>query len=124
MIARLQELSKQQYVSPFQTAVVYAGLDERQLALDWLEKSRQERFNWLPFIKVDPVFKNLRSEAAVCGVVEKSWIELKRTMNLSRRKFLSGTAKSAVAVTLLQVSRAGEHVGPGGGRATGVCAAR
>jgi hypothetical protein len=63
VISRLQELSKQQYVSPFQTAVIYAGLDERKLALDWLQKSRQERFNWLPFIKVDPVFKNLRSEA-------------------------------------------------------------
>ena len=63
VIARLQELSKQQYVSPYQIAVVYAGLDERKLALDWLEKSHAERFNWLPFIQVDPVFKNLRSEA-------------------------------------------------------------
>jgi tetratricopeptide (TPR) repeat protein len=63
VIARLQELSKRQYVSPFQTAVVYAGMDERKLALDWLEKSREERFNWLPFINVDPVFKNLREEA-------------------------------------------------------------
>jgi eukaryotic-like serine/threonine-protein kinase len=63
VISRLQELSKQQYVSPFQTAIVYAGLGERKLALDWLEKSQEERFNWLPFIQVDPVFKNLRSEA-------------------------------------------------------------
>ena len=62
VIARLQELSKIQYVSPFQIAVVYAGLDDRKRALDWLEKSRDERFNWLPFIKVDPVLKNLRSE--------------------------------------------------------------
>lgn len=62
VIARLQELAKRQYVSPFQTAVVYAGMDERKLALDWLYKSRDERFNWLPFIKVDPVFKNLREE--------------------------------------------------------------
>ena len=62
VIERLRELSKQQYVSPFQTAVIYAGLNERKLALDWLEKSRDERFNWLPFIKVDPVLKNLRSE--------------------------------------------------------------
>ena len=75
VIARLQELSKQQYVSPFQTAVVYAGLDERQLALDWLEKSRQERFNWLPFIKVDPVFKNLRSEAR--------FVELSKNLGLN-----------------------------------------
>ena len=62
VIARLQELSKQQYVSPFQTAVIYAGLDNRKMALDSLEKSREERFNWLPFVEVDPVFKNLRSE--------------------------------------------------------------
>ncbi len=62
VIDRLDELSKQQYVSPFQTAVVYAGMDERTLALEWLEKARGERFNWMPFIKVDPVLKNLRSE--------------------------------------------------------------
>jgi tetratricopeptide (TPR) repeat protein len=62
VIDKIQELSKQQYVSPFQTAVIYAGMDERTLALEWLEKARAERFNWMPFIKVDPVLKNLRSE--------------------------------------------------------------
>ncbi|HEX5603236.1 MAG TPA: protein kinase [Pyrinomonadaceae bacterium] len=74
-IARLQELSKRQYVSPFQTAVIYAGMDERKLALDWLEKSRDERFNWLPFIAVDPVFKNLRAEPR--------FIELSKSLNLT-----------------------------------------
>ena len=73
-IARLQELSKQQYVSPFQTAVIYAGLDKRKEALDWLEKSRAERFNWLPFVQVDPVFKNLRSETR--------FIELAKSLGL------------------------------------------
>jgi len=62
IIDRIEELSKQQYVSPFQTAVIYAGMDERKRALDLLEKARDERFNWIPFIKVDPVLKNLRSE--------------------------------------------------------------
>ena len=75
LIARLQELSKQQYVSPFQTAVIYAGLGNRKLALDWLEKSRAERFAWLPFLQVDPVFKNLRSEAR--------FIELAKSLGLS-----------------------------------------
>ena len=70
VIARLQELSKQQYVSPYQTAVVYAGLDNREQALDWLEKSRVERFNLVPFVQVDPVFKSLRSEARFTELVE------------------------------------------------------
>jgi hypothetical protein len=66
----LQELSKQQYVSPYQTAVVYAGLDDREQALDWLEKSRVERFNLVPFVQVDPVFKSLRSEARFTELVK------------------------------------------------------
>jgi len=74
-IAKLQKLSKRQYVSPFQTAVIYAGMDERKLALDWLEKSREERFNWLPFIKVDPVFKNLRAESR--------FVELSKSLGLT-----------------------------------------
>jgi tetratricopeptide (TPR) repeat protein len=78
VIARLQELSKQQYVSPFQAAVVYAGLDNRKLALEGLEKSREERFNWLPFVQVDPVFKNLRSE--------QKFIELEKTLGLGANK--------------------------------------
>lgn len=75
VIARLQELSKQQYVSPYQAAVVYAGLDNRKMALEGLEKSREERFNWLPFLRVDPVFKNLRSE--------ERFTELARTLGLN-----------------------------------------
>ena len=74
IIKRLQQLSKQQYVSPFHIAVIHAGLDDRKLALDWLEKSRHERFNWLPFIKVDPVWKNLRSEPR--------FVELAKSMGL------------------------------------------
>ncbi len=73
-IARLQELAKQQYVSPFQTAIIYAGLDDRKLALDWLEKSRAERFNWLPFLQVDPVFKNLRAD--------ERFVELSKSLGL------------------------------------------
>ena len=75
IISRLKELSKQQYVSPFQTAVIYAGMNERKLALDWLEKSREERFNWLPFVQVDPVFKNLRSE--------ERFLELSKSLGLN-----------------------------------------
>jgi serine/threonine protein kinase/Tfp pilus assembly protein PilF len=77
VLSRLEELSKQQYVSPFQSAVVYAALGDRKQALDWLEKSREERFNWLPLIQVDPILKNLRSEAR--------FIELSKNVGLGQR---------------------------------------
>jgi serine/threonine-protein kinase len=62
IVRRLDELSKQRYVSPYHTAVVYAGLGEKERALDLLEKARNERFNWMPFLQVEPLFDALRGE--------------------------------------------------------------
>jgi serine/threonine-protein kinase len=62
VIERLREMSTRRYVSPYYLAVVYAGLGEREQALDHLEKASQERFNWLAFVKVEPQFKSLRAE--------------------------------------------------------------
>ncbi len=63
LLERLNELSQHQYVSPYHTAVIYAGLGENREAIAWLEKSRDEKFNWVPFIQVDPTFDSLRSDA-------------------------------------------------------------
>jgi eukaryotic-like serine/threonine-protein kinase len=62
IIKKLDELSKQHYVSPYHTAIIYAGLGEKQQAIARLEQARNERFNWIPFIKVDPLFDALRSD--------------------------------------------------------------
>jgi eukaryotic-like serine/threonine-protein kinase len=67
---RLNELSKRQYVSPYQAAVIYAGLGENKEAFAWLEKSRDERFNWIPFVQVDPTFDSLRAEAKFAELVD------------------------------------------------------
>jgi len=70
IIKRLEELSREHYVSPYHTAVIYAGLGEREQALAWLERARDERFNWIPFIQVDPLFDNLRSEPKFKNLVQ------------------------------------------------------
>jgi serine/threonine-protein kinase len=69
VVKRLEELSKQHYVSPYHTAVIYAGLGDKEQAIAWLEKARDERFNWIPFIQVDPVFDNLRSEPSFADLL-------------------------------------------------------
>jgi hypothetical protein len=52
--------SKKQYVSPFYVAIVYAGLGEKDQALDWLEKAYGDHSNAIVFLKVDPQLDTLR----------------------------------------------------------------
>ena len=44
-------------------ASIYAGLGEKEQALEWLEKAYDERSDLLVYLKVDPIFDSrLRSE--------------------------------------------------------------
>src|SRR5467141_2618313 len=61
LLDELMEQSKKRYVSPFYVAIVYAGLDENDQALDWIEKAYKDRSNAIVFAKVDPQLDTLRS---------------------------------------------------------------
>ena len=50
------------YISPFAMALIYAGLEETDEALQWLEKACAERSLLIAYLAVDPAFDNLRSE--------------------------------------------------------------
>jgi DNA-binding winged helix-turn-helix (wHTH) protein/TolB-like protein len=58
----LQKLSTKRFVGAFPKAVVYAGLGERRLALDALERAFQERSPELGLLGVDPMFDYIRSD--------------------------------------------------------------
>ena len=61
ILAQMKEESKDEYVSPFYVALVYAGLHENNDALDWLEKAFRDRSNAIAFLKVEPELDSLRS---------------------------------------------------------------
>ena len=61
LLDQLMRQSKKQYVSPFYVAIVYAGLGEKEQALDWLEKAYGDHSNAIVFLKVDPQLDTLRS---------------------------------------------------------------
>ena len=71
VVGQLNELGKQRYVSPYHLAVVYTGLGDRPQALDYLEKATDERFNWLVFLKVEPLFDSLRSEPRFSAMLQR-----------------------------------------------------
>ncbi|MGE5209074.1 MAG: protein kinase domain-containing protein [Alphaproteobacteria bacterium] len=55
--------SSDQVGSPFEIALVYIGLGEKDQALEWLEKAKAEHDPFLPYIKDDPNFDSLRRES-------------------------------------------------------------
>jgi TolB-like protein/DNA-binding winged helix-turn-helix (wHTH) protein/Tfp pilus assembly protein PilF len=61
LLDQLMQQSKKQYVSPFYVAIVYAGLGEKDQALDWLEKAYGDHSNAIIFLKVDPQLDTLRA---------------------------------------------------------------
>ena len=61
-LKKLKELSTQRYVPAYDMALIYVGLGEKEQAFEWLERAWKERFGWLVFINVEPIFDPLRSD--------------------------------------------------------------
>jgi serine/threonine protein kinase/Tfp pilus assembly protein PilF len=60
VLARLEEWSRQRYVSPYHFAYVYTGLGEHERALDWLERAYEERAGGIWGVKGSFLFRSLR----------------------------------------------------------------
>jgi tetratricopeptide (TPR) repeat protein len=71
-IARdLQGLSKQRYVSPYHSAMLYAGLGERDEAFRLLEKAYEDREGRMSIIKLAPEFDGLRSDPRFADLIRR-----------------------------------------------------
>jgi DNA-binding winged helix-turn-helix (wHTH) protein/tetratricopeptide (TPR) repeat protein len=62
-IRKLQDLSKERYVAPSHLAIVFSGLDEKDLAIQALQTAYENRDSFLVFLRMLPQFDNLRSDA-------------------------------------------------------------
>ena len=73
ILREIQGYRGQKYVSAYDFAVVYAGFQEANKTLDWLEKAYVERNSRLVDLAVHPQFAFLRREPRFQAVVEKIW---------------------------------------------------
>jgi TolB-like protein/DNA-binding winged helix-turn-helix (wHTH) protein/Tfp pilus assembly protein PilF len=69
-----RQLAKHSYISPYNFAIIYIGLGDKDRAFEWLEKTYEERSQQLVHLKSRPMFDSLRSDPR--------YIELLRKMNL------------------------------------------
>jgi TolB-like protein/DNA-binding winged helix-turn-helix (wHTH) protein/Flp pilus assembly protein TadD len=71
VLNELLELAQHQYVPRYHIATIYAGFDDRQQALTWLEKAYEERDQWLCQLKVEPMFDRLRGNQRFQALVNR-----------------------------------------------------
>ena len=62
ILQSIAEQCSRTYVSPYQSALVHAGLDDNDKAIDDLEKAFAERSLSAPTLRFDPRLNNLRAE--------------------------------------------------------------
>jgi len=67
----LRQLSSTRYVSPYSVALVHAGLGDRDQALAWLDKAYDERSDYMPYLKLEPMLDSLRSDPRFAALVRR-----------------------------------------------------
>lgn len=71
ILSNLEELSKQQYVSPFPLAIAYTGLRENDRAFEELEKAYAERSWAMGMLRVNPVFDPIRGDKRFASLLQR-----------------------------------------------------
>jgi serine/threonine protein kinase/tetratricopeptide (TPR) repeat protein len=75
VIETLKQRSTRSYVSPYNMAIVYAGLGEKEETLQWFDKAYEERPYYLVWLKVDPDLDNLRSDSRFVALLRRVGFE-------------------------------------------------
>ena len=70
-LAELKSKALRGYVSPFNLALIYLGLGDRERALNYLEQSYAADSQWLGWLKGDGVFDPLRSDPRFIALMKK-----------------------------------------------------
>ncbi|MGH9948378.1 MAG: tetratricopeptide repeat protein, partial [Pyrinomonadaceae bacterium] len=70
-----KRLAKQGYISPYNFAIIYTGLDDKDRAFEWLEKGFEQRTQLIYRIKSRPMFDPLRSDPRYAKLLRKMNLE-------------------------------------------------
>jgi adenylate cyclase len=75
VLSRMLDLRARRYVDPSLIGAVYSGLGEKDKAFEWLTKAYEEHSGQIVWIKVDPFYKNLRSDPRYKELLKKVGFE-------------------------------------------------
>jgi serine/threonine protein kinase/Tfp pilus assembly protein PilF len=70
-----KRLAKQRYVSPYNFAIIYTGLGDKDRAFEWLAKAIEERTLIIHHLKSRPLFDPLRSDPRYADLLRRMNLE-------------------------------------------------
>jgi len=70
-LRELEDLAKQQYVSPTAFATIYLGLGEKEKTLDWLEKAYEQQDSACWYLKIDQIYDGVRNEPRFQAILKE-----------------------------------------------------
>ena len=71
IVNELLELNERRYVTPAALVFAYTGLGDKDQAFAWMEKSYQERSNFMVYLKTVPLLDPLRSDPRFAELVRR-----------------------------------------------------
>jgi adenylate cyclase len=71
LVYEMERTARQGYFPPFHLALAYASLGDKEAAFKWLNEAYQHHDTSMAYIKVEPVFDNLRSDARFPELLKK-----------------------------------------------------
>jgi serine/threonine-protein kinase len=71
ILDELNRMSKREYVSPYDVAIVYVGLRDKDRAMEQLKKAYDDRAGFIIFLNVEPIFDPIRSDPAFEELVRR-----------------------------------------------------
>jgi hypothetical protein len=68
---RLEDDSRERYISAAEIAAIYVALDDKATAVHWLNKAYEERASALIYINVDPVFDHMQNDPGFLSIAHR-----------------------------------------------------
>ncbi|HXD29533.1 MAG TPA: winged helix-turn-helix domain-containing protein [Pyrinomonadaceae bacterium] len=62
LLSELKQMAGKKHVPPYDLAILYTGLGEKEKAFEQLDKAIEERSGWVIHLNVEPLFDPLRSD--------------------------------------------------------------
>ena len=75
MLNELKKRSEERYVPSYWIGMIYVGLGDKDQSFAWLNKAYEERSAWLAWLKVEPRFDTLRTDARFTTLLKKMDLE-------------------------------------------------